>query len=85
MYPVVYIKSILCENVRKKHGKRKTSNIYRKKKKRHHHQKMLCNITLKLFSDYVAGLISLLHYEIFSYILFIKQRYLLEQKLQHVV
>lgn len=64
-------------------GKQVTSTG--KKKKRHHHQKMLCNITLKLFSDYVAGLISLLHYEIFSYILFIKQRYLLEQKLQHVV
>lgn len=42
---------------------------------------MLYNITLNLFSRLIAGLTGLLHHGIFSYILFIKQRNLLEQKL----
>jgi len=46
---------------------------------------MFYDITLKLFSGSVAGLTSLLHHGVLLYVLFIKQRYLLEQKLQQQV
>lgn len=75
--------------MRKNHSKGKIGNSHRKKPPQNINStqlnlKNVIQITLKLFSGFVAVLTSLLQHGIFLYILLIKQRYLLEQHVAQI-